>query len=65
MSTQRISFVNGSTALKRVWRVASSRLRPSGMAAENAKGPAGMGQEVLVSWSGDGNGDGGRKVVQK
>ena len=65
MFTQSNSLLNGSTARRLVCRVASSRLDPRGAVAEKAKGPAGIGQYNPELLSGDGRGDGGRRVWQK
>lgn len=65
MFTQSNSLLNGSTARRLVCKVASSRLDSRGAEAEKAKGPAGMGQYNPELLSGDGRGDGGRRVWQK
>lgn len=65
MFTQSNSLLNGSTARRLVCKVASSRFDPRGAEAENAKGPAGMGQYSSELLFGDGRGDEGRRVWQK
>ena len=61
-SMQTRLFPKGSTARRRVDRVVSSRLRPQGIVAEKAKGPAGIGQYVPSVELIAGKGDGGRIV---
>lgn len=58
-------MLKGSTARKRVFTVVSSRLFPHGTDEEKPKGPAGRGQNVVEEFSVAGNGDGGRREVQK
>lgn len=65
MFTQSNSLLYGSTARRLVCKVASSWVDLRGTEAEKAKGPAGMGQYKPELLSGDGRGDGGRRVWQK